>query len=156
MYIDGHNHAPNKTMVTKRTFVGGFCSIIGYLLLAFLTIQSLLYFFYDNIEEIKALIPIVVVKEIADPIDGNMNIKFTFYEYGGQCVTAENECVPEIQYIKEKITGRLSDLSCYAEANVCSVELSCTNCILDKSAAIKLSSYEYNSYATSIQVDVSS
>ena len=38
MYIDGHNHDPDKVMVTKRTFVGGFCSIIGYLLLGFLTI----------------------------------------------------------------------------------------------------------------------
>lgn len=78
-------------MKTRRTLIGGITSIIVYGSIVFLTIQSLLYFFFDNIEETKSLIPIVVVNEFYDTIKGTINIKVTFNEYRGQCVTEENE-----------------------------------------------------------------
>ena len=70
----------------------------------------MLYYFYDNIEEVKSLIPIVIVNEFTDSIKGTINIKMWFGEYGGQCVIKENECLPEIAYTKYDISGRLSTL----------------------------------------------
>jgi len=70
----------------------------------------LLYYFYDNIEEVKSLIPIVIVNEFMDSIKGTIDIKMGFGEYGGQCVTEENECLPEISYTAYDIKGRLSNL----------------------------------------------
>ena len=88
-----------------------------------------MYFFYDNVDEIKALVPIVVTKDF-NPIKGTINIKVTLNDYGGQCVTTESECIDEISYTKTDVTGKMSSLSCSAEDNVCIVELTCTNCIL--------------------------
>ena len=102
-------------MKIRRTLIGGIASIIVYGAILFLTIQALLYFFYDNIEEIKSLIPIVVVNEYADTIKGTINIKVTFGEYGGLCVKEDNECVPEITYTKTNVSGRLSTLKCTTE-----------------------------------------
>ena len=84
MFMSEHNHEPNKNMTTRKTLIGGISTIIVYALILFLTIQALLYYFYDNIEEIKSLIPLVVVNEFSDTIKGTINIKVTFNEYGGE------------------------------------------------------------------------
>ena len=156
IFIYAHNHQENTPMKIRRTLIGGIASIIVYGAILFLTIQALLYFFYDNIEEIKSLIPIVVVNEYADTIKGTINIKVTFGEYGGLCVKEDNECVPEITYTKTNVSGRLSTLKCTTEGTQCKIELTCDNCILGFSSDILFSSYETSSYATSIKVEISS
>ena len=70
-------------MTTRRTLIGGITTIIVYGSIVFLTIQTLLYYFYDNIEETKSLIPIVVANEFYDTIKGTINIQVTFNEYQG-------------------------------------------------------------------------
>ena len=70
-------------MTTRRTLIGGITTIIVYGSIVFLTIQTLLYYFYDNIEETKSLIPIVVANEFYDTIKGTINIQVTFNEYRG-------------------------------------------------------------------------
>ena len=69
-----HTHDENTVMKTRRTLIGGLSSLIVFGAIAFLTVQALLYFYYDNIEEIKSLIPIVVVNEYAETIKGTINI----------------------------------------------------------------------------------
>lgn len=43
----------------------------------------MLYFVYDNVEETKALLPIVVMK---DEIRGDITITISLNAYGGECV----------------------------------------------------------------------
>ena len=83
-------------------------------------------------------------------------MKVTFSDYGGQCVTEDNECMPEITYSKANMKGQFSKISCETDGNICEVQLTCNNCVLDTAAQILFSSRESNSYATSINVDVSS
>ena len=143
-------------MKTRTTLIGGLASFLVYGTIIFLTIQALLYYFYDNIEEVKSLIPIVVLNEFVDTVKGKMTIEVRFSDYGGQCVTEENECMPEITYTKANMKGYFSKLSCETDGNICAVQLTCNKCILDTAAQILFSSRESNSHATSINVEVSS
>ena len=70
-------------MKTRTTLIGGLASFLVYGTIIFLTIQALLYYFYDNIEEVKSLIPIVVLNEFVDTVKGKMTIEVRFSDYGG-------------------------------------------------------------------------
>jgi hypothetical protein len=51
--------------------------------IAFVAAQSLLLFYYANVEETKALIPISLLAEYVDHVTGDMEIAFVLSEYGG-------------------------------------------------------------------------
>ena len=91
----------------------------------------------------------------SDDIKGNLKIKLTFSEYGGNCINALDACVPEIQVTTTGIDGVLSYPSCSKPSkDECKIEVDCDNCNLSKTAKIDFSLRENNSYAHKIKVDV--
>ena len=70
-------------MVQKRTWLGGMFTCFTICVVFFLLTEAILYFVYDNVEETKALLPNVVMK---DDIRGDMKITVSFNAYGGFCV----------------------------------------------------------------------
>lgn len=62
-----------------------------------LIIASLIYYIVDNIEETKALVPLVSVQNDIESITGNIVVVAKLENYGGLC-TLNDECHPDINY----------------------------------------------------------
>lgn len=86
MFTQQHNYNIGENMMTKRTFLGGLITCFAICVICFLATQTILFFFYDNIEESKALIPIVVMDE---DVKGDIKVVFAFNAYGGECVNSD-------------------------------------------------------------------
>ena len=56
-----HNYRVGSFMQIKRTRLGGLCTVLLVLVVVIIIFNAIIFNTYDNVSEIKALIPIVVV-----------------------------------------------------------------------------------------------
>jgi hypothetical protein len=63
LYDDKHNHEDDIPMIKHKNFFGGVFSLLFYVCVAFYLVVAFLVYNYDNVEEIKALVPIVTLEK---------------------------------------------------------------------------------------------
>ena len=68
--------------------------------LIFVPLQFLISYTYDNIIESKALVPYFITERDAIEteilLEGRFKFWVKFHNYGGDCVTANQECISDI------------------------------------------------------------
>ena len=85
MFDTSHENTENNYVITKKTLMGGFFSII-YIIGTFLLIGStFISYIEDNIQESKALIPLVVLESEVNSIKSQgLSVQLWLDLYGGQ------------------------------------------------------------------------
>jgi hypothetical protein len=110
IFVLEHNHSRNKPMIVRSTSVGGVVSVMCMILIMYVIFQSFLYYFYDNVDETKTLIPLVVLKELYGTILTDIKTTLVLNEYGGHCLDSSdnalgNTCSPELIIESSGILG---------------------------------------------------
>ena len=158
LYDDLHNYEDEVPLVTRKNLFGGFFTCIFFIAAFNLIVRSIVMLQMDNIEELKNLIPLVVLNEIAPSLTGNVDLIISFGNYGGKCIekNSNNEdiCessifyfITEVQYSKASFYCELKGLSCY-------VYLTLEDCEIDSTTDITLKLQEKFAYTSSIVVNL--
>mmetsp|Transcript_5708 Transcript_5708/g.10208 ORF Transcript_5708/g.10208 Transcript_5708/m.10208 type:complete len:981 (-) Transcript_5708:36-2978(-) len=156
LYDDLHNHEDDVPIVKHKNFFGGFFSLLFYVAVLFYLIVAFLVYAWDNVEEIKALVPLVTLEKEYDDIKGDVEITAEFGSYGGVCVTKENECDSRIAARTTGISWESLEASCSFVKSACVVRLLCRGCRVSTGAMVEYQLSEDWSYANYIKSTVSS
>jgi len=149
LYKAMHKHQLNKPMIFKTTFIGGLFSVLFYVLAILLCLNSLLIFYYENVEEYKSLVPLVTVDNTYD-FQSLVVVKASFYNYPGNC-QANKDLELELRNLV------FSDTTTYAnktQENKCVVVWECRSCGINQGSFLYLKLGEFNSFTTRIEVQV--
>lgn len=140
----------NIPVVYKKTRIGGIFSIL-FIIAAGLSISiGFISFQLDNITEIKALVPLIAIK---DTIKANsLKIKIQFLVYSDLCQNA-TEAINEIyntgfEFGKKHVVYIKSETTCNVEIKYENFELK------DNEAYININMKEKNSYSSGIAVNL--
>jgi len=110
-FTDKHNYENDKEMTIRMTTIGGLFTLL-LLYGALIVIMAEVLYFKEDLEEEKSFLPVLSEDTYDDSsndiLRGNLKIKVTFSEYGGNCISQEDECVPEIQVTPTDIDGEFS------------------------------------------------
>lgn len=63
LFDDLHNHEDDVPITKHKNFFGGFFSLLFYVCVTFYLIVAFLVYAWDNVEEIKALVPLVTLEK---------------------------------------------------------------------------------------------
>ena len=118
LFINNHSQKLGTPVILRQTNIGGIFSLY-FLSLALITICiALMGYIYDNISEIKTLVPIVT---LSDSIKSStLTVEFQLYEYKGDCQYNENY-KPENDITESGITYGSRTASCELRKATCSV-----------------------------------
>jgi hypothetical protein len=160
LYDDLHNFQDEVPMVTRKTLLGGIFTFF-FLIAAFnLIARSIVMLQMDNIQELKNLIPLVVLSEIAPSISGNIDFIVTFGNYGGECVVKKDQgktiCSPSIFYRISEVDISESHFRCELKNLDCIIYLTLENCELKSATEIDIKLQERFAYTSQIIVNVTS
>jgi hypothetical protein len=68
LYTKLHNHIADEPMYRRATGLGGLCTVMFILIALMFILSALITFSLENIEESKALVPIVILDEDFDKV----------------------------------------------------------------------------------------
>lgn len=157
LYSDKHNYELNAPMKLMKTEIGGFFTIIFIILAIILISSDSIRFKLNNIDETKALVPLVTLENDVDEFPAEqLTIISTFFRYGGDCVE-DSKCHESISKELYYLTNDDIEMTCSKSTeNDCTIEIKCKNCVLDTGAYIQLNLLEKQSYTSAISVNVTS
>ena len=153
-FTSSHDNPVGAPVIYKKTSIGGLFFLLFVFISIVILITSFLSYQLDNISELKALIPIVLV-------DTQMASKFvefnlTLYLYGGDCVI-ESSCNPLFKLLEEGFTYDSKIMKCEYLNQNCEITIGYSHFFLSqKSSFVYFSLEEFNSYASAISFGLSS
>lgn len=152
-----HNHELNFPMIRIKNKTGGFFSLVFFGISFIIIGSSLISFNLDNIQETKALVPLVIMEnEVSEFVSPELVIISKFLVYGDSC-EINNICNPLIQVTADNFKSSLSKISCKMTNNKsCIITFKCYDCSLSKGTILKISLLEKFSYASGIEVNITS
>ncbi|CAG9326896.1 unnamed protein product [Blepharisma stoltei] len=157
LYSDKHNYILDAPMKLMKTRMGGLFSIFFIILAIILIASDIITFEMANIEETKALVPLVTLQNEISVFTGYIRVYATFFRYGGECVTEKNTCQESISYNLYYITYDKLQVNCTKSSeNDCTISLACSNCVVETGAYIQYNLLEVSSYTSAISVNVTS
>lgn len=153
IYDDSHDQDTDVPVIFRKTELGGLFTTYYVLVFTVTVLGLTLGFVFDNILETKSLIPLIT---ISDAITAkSFIISSSFFNYLGSCVT-DSKCssstvVDDVDsdYIEKKIT-------CLDLGEVCIVSVEYQDFYIENDASVTISMYETSSFASGIQVNISS
>mmetsp|Transcript_34294 Transcript_34294/g.60025 ORF Transcript_34294/g.60025 Transcript_34294/m.60025 type:complete len:1030 (+) Transcript_34294:49-3138(+) len=148
MFRKAHNHFINEVMYIRVSPIGGLFSLLYILVAVFFVSVSLVTFSISNVEETKALVPLVTIEEKYSEIIGDFNLTSTFKYFKGVC-GYEGVCSGFIKVEYENVFGKMS-MSCVSSLDDCMVEITCEDCEVLTGAYVLISMLESRSYSTFI------
>ena len=157
LYTNMHNYELRKKMILDKNRIGGIFSLFFIALAVLLVGISSIAYDLDNIQESKALVPLVILQsEVDDFISTDFGVYTSFLTYGDSCI-AGNICSPLISVYPTNMRYRSFTYVCtLSSSKTCIITVSCTSCIIDTGASISISLQEKLSYSTGIYVNISS
>ena len=157
LYQTMHNHELRMNMVLQKSFLGGLFSLI-FIMAAILVVGlAIITYENDNVLEKKSLVPLVILQSmVTDFTSSSMTISSSFLNYGDSCIL-NSACSSLIFVTVENIRYKSLSYSCLLSAQrTCTIEVQCTDCIIDTGAFISITLQEKLSYSTGILVNVTS
>ncbi|OMJ70696.1 hypothetical protein SteCoe_31256 [Stentor coeruleus] len=157
LFEDLHNHELNFPMIRVKNKVGGFFSLVFFGISIIIIGSSLISFNLDNIQETKALVPLVIMEnEVSEFVSPELVVISKFLVYGDSC-EINNVCNPLILVTTNNIKSTLSKISCsMTNDKSCIVTFTCYDCSLSKGTILKISLLEKFSYASGIEINITS
>lgn len=158
LYDNLHNYEDEVPLVTRKNLFGGVFTFFFFIAAFNLIVKSIVMLQMDNIQELKNLIPLVVLNEISPSLTGNVELIINFGNYGGDCINKNSEnkedCdasifyfITEVQYSNANFYCQLKGLNCYVYLNL-------DDCEIDSTTEITLKLQEKFAYTSSIAVNL--
>ena len=157
MFDTSHENTENNYVITKKTLMGGFFSII-YIIGTFLLIGStFISYIEDNIQESKALIPLVVLEsEVGSIKSQELSVQLWLDLYGGQC-EENSRCLPSTLISFTGLSCENFTYSCeLTSKNSCKIVFKCLNADINQGSHISFSFLEKLSYTSGIRINLTS
>ena len=153
LFVAQHSHELGKPVIHKKTKVGGLFSVLFIITCIITAISGFLSYQLDNINEIKALIPLITLEEKVSA--ESALVYTTFYIYGGAC--GENfVCDPKIIYEDIGLSYTYRSVECYMINENCEVRAAYNNLkMTQKTSEIKIMMKEKLSYSSAISINMS-
>ncbi|CAG9317695.1 unnamed protein product [Blepharisma stoltei] len=156
LYSDKHNYKLDAPMKLMKTKIGGLFSIFFIILAIILICSDIITYDLNNIEETKALVPLVTLENDVSVFPASIMIITTFYRYGGEC-SEKKVCKSSITHELYYITYDYLNVECeMTSENDCTITLYCTNCVIETGAYVQYNLLEVSSYTSAISVNVTS
>lgn len=152
--VTRHINKLNSPVIYRQTSIGGLFTLVFILISIVSLTVACLNFFYNNIDEYQALVPINSLDiDISSKV---LQINSTFYGYGGECVTS-GECISDIIITDTGLSYTKKSVLCNSSKIKCEVTVEYENAFIKgKDAQVLFSLQEESSYAKSIGVNVTS
>ena len=137
----------NKVMMLKYTLMGGIASLVLIGIAIIIIGTTFINYTDKNILETKSLVPKVVLDEEVDVfVSDKMIFVINFLRYADQCKSIE-------AYTTKLENSKRSSFS-KMDLNTCTFTIELLNCTVEVGANIKVTSLETLSYASGIEVNV--
>lgn len=161
LFDQQHNHEFDVPLIKHKNFYGGFFSMIFYICAVFYLVAAILIYAWDNVEEIKALVPLVTLeREYNDvrftQIEAYVVITVEFGSYGGTCANQDGSCIASITSVASGFTASRLETSCDLIGQACIVSIVCRDCQFGLGAKVDYLLAEDWSYANYIQTKIES
>ena len=156
-YSDLHNYPWEKFMKIEKKTIGGLFTLIAGTLSLLVVGASIITYTMDNIQETKALVPLVILQlEVTDFVATEITILTSFLRYGDSCVV-DGACSKLISVVLSNVRYSSYQCTCNMSSDkTCEVSLVCKGCIIDTGGLLQIVMKEKLSYATGIYVNVTS
>lgn len=154
MFEECHNYDSEQFMKLRTTKIGGVFTII-YLTIAVTFIAiSIMLFYLDNIEEIKNLVPSIILEDdyTINKAD-HLYINFMFENYGGSC-NGDGNSLPVIK--TNDINGRYKIQRFLKQDDNCYIDIYFEEWSLSYQGNVMVYIDEENSYASAIFANITS
>lgn len=157
IFKEEHSSSLENYEEEDPTTFGGAFSILFIIAAVIIFVTTIVAYQYNNIFESKSLIPLVVLsEEVTDFTANTLTIYSSFIRYGDTCVV-DGLCSPQISLTTENIRSSSSHYTCdLTSTETCNVNFTCNNCIIDTGARLSIVLSQQLSYATGIQVNITS
>ena len=150
IYTDKHTNRLGEPVVHKKTYTGGMFSILFVVLAVLFSINTILIFYIENVEETKGLVPLVTVfEDYKFKAEVLVNAKFS--DYGAEC---QKDFDVYLSY--QNINSDSLAIETFKEAGDCLVSVKCTECEIKTGAQINLELSSFRSSTPLIQVTTNS
>mmetsp|Transcript_2028 Transcript_2028/g.4613 ORF Transcript_2028/g.4613 Transcript_2028/m.4613 type:complete len:1061 (-) Transcript_2028:540-3722(-) len=154
IFKKNHNHFVDEIMYIRKKPIGGLFSLWYVFFAMFFIVISFATYFVDNIDETKALVPLVAVEDEYDRISGDFNITTTFQNFRVTC-GEDSVCKSFVSVTVEQISGAY-ETSCSHIYSDCIITTSCFDCSIQTGSKVKYVLLDAYSFATAVAVNVTS
>ena len=149
LFINQHKQELDQCVQYTKTYIGALFSL-SFIMGALITIfSSSLLYWYDNINEIKSLVPYITLQD--NILANNLTIVTIFYLYGGKCL-----CNSNINVIESGFTYASSTFQCRLISGSCVLIKVYEKYSLKSNGALTFQLKESESFASLILVNISS
>lgn len=156
LYTKQHNHFVDEVMFVRAKPIGGLFSLLFLLVAVMLILISLVIFSIANIEESKALVPLVTLEKDFEEFIGEVKVTLKFESYKGACGDEdEGKCPSEILIDSQYIVGSIST-SCSKADDVCTLLWKCDSCQITTGARINYEMQDIDGFSDRIVANVTS
>ena len=152
-FQDSHSQAINSPIKYRKTKLGGLFFLLFSILALLTCVLSILIYCFENITEIKTLVPIVT---LGDEVEAEtIQVDFTLLGYGGECV-AQSTCSQFIQINNTGFTYKSRTILCKDLDTSCQIKLTYNQVTLNKDSQIQLYCGDLSASSSAILVSISS
>ena len=157
LYTQNHNYKYNMPMILQKTTFGGAFSLLFFAYAIILISSAGLSYIYENISEIKALQPLVILEAKTKYFYANIKVEISLMQYLDNCHFADGLIYLNISGIMNSKDNSNDSFNYYRLSNgSCLIIYDCNNCYLESDAYILVNSDESTSYASGLSVAVTS
>ncbi|OMJ75810.1 hypothetical protein SteCoe_24991 [Stentor coeruleus] len=155
IFSDMHNHSYESPMVMTKNNFGGFFAIVFAAVTIIFVGSSVIDYTYNNIQETKALVPLIVLEDYNTQISSDkLIVESTLVGYGGEC-GVNGKCNENILIDYANLKGTYFYYKCaFVENSVCVITIIFHNFEILGKASIFINSKEKLSYTSAIFINV--
>jgi hypothetical protein len=155
VFKKAHNHFVDEVMYIRTRAIGGLFSLFFVYIALLFIIASLVTYSINNIEETKALVPLVTLEDKFRDFTGDFNLTASFRNYIGQCNDDNGGCSSYITTTTLNVDG-FQKVSCFEVDKDCSVQLICLDCDIQTGARVDFALSEPTSFTSLISANLTS
>mmetsp|Transcript_32910 Transcript_32910/g.57546 ORF Transcript_32910/g.57546 Transcript_32910/m.57546 type:complete len:1174 (+) Transcript_32910:701-4222(+) len=152
IFTKAHNHFIGEVMYLRKKPYGGLFTLLFIFVAGMFLTASLVTFVLDNIEETKALVPLVALEKSYATFKTDLNVTINFENFHGPC-TEDEECSDNIQVTIGHLLGE-PELSCLQVYRACMVMMICSQCQVQTGAYVSYFISDIESFASAIAANV--
>mmetsp|Transcript_2025 Transcript_2025/g.4598 ORF Transcript_2025/g.4598 Transcript_2025/m.4598 type:complete len:1092 (+) Transcript_2025:3535-6810(+) len=154
IFKKSHNHFVDEVMYIRKKPFGGLISCLFMLLAAFFITVSLAIYFANNIEETKALVPMVTLENDYSAFVSDLQVD-VFMTYLPMNCEDEGQCASMMRVTQLNLEGAYLTSCKYTDGH-CTISYRCLNCQINSGAVLTFESFNITDYAKAVSVSVNS
>ena len=157
IYKQNHLYEYNIPMTLIQTTIGGAFTLLFYACAVILICSGALTYFLDNINEIKALQPLVILETNTKHFYAFIAIEISLIQYLDSCEKSNGLINLNVSgIVQANLSSNESFDYSKTSDHTCILTYNCNNCYIEPGAFIQAVSTENSSFASAISVSVNS